>query len=140
MSKLLALLVLTCFSSSAVAETPEQNIVAIRAKMLELTGSSAIECGLVQFGDSSRAPWQCAQDADKIGRPFWFALEGRRTDSAIWRLLLRAPSGKRYVVFYTSNDQGQPEFVPHFDVTECHRPFKPVENTFFGVNCGPDVP
>lgn len=140
MLKYLAILILALSISHAIAEEPGQNETAIRTKMLELTGPSATNCGLLERGSPLRPAWKCAQKADRAGKPFWLALEGHRTDSAVWHAVARGPGGKRYVIFYTSNNAGQMEFEPHFTVTDCNEPFQLFKDSLFILRCGPDVP
>lgn len=124
----------------AIAEEPAQDTTAIRIKMLEWTGSSSVSCGILERGDDLAPAWKCAQAADRSNKPFWLALEGLRTDSAVWHMVARGPSGKRYVIFYSSNNAGQREFKPHFTITDCNEPFQLFEDSLFILRCGPDVP
>lgn len=140
MLKYLALVALVLLSFRVVAEEPGQSEAAIRGKMLELAGSSAVDCGLIKRGAELRGPWKCARGADRAGKAFWLGLEGARTDSAVWHLVARGPNGKRYVIFYTSNNYGQMEFKPDFTITECNEPFQLFRDSLFILRCGPDVP
>jgi hypothetical protein len=140
MLKLFATLVLALAPGFVSAEHPEENETAMRAKMLELAGPGALQCGLVERKAALAAAWQCAREAEESAKPFWLAVIGHRTDSAVWHLIARDRSGKRYVIFYTSNNSGQPEFEPHFGVIACNEPFHLVEDSLFRLRCGPDVP
>ena len=140
MSKYPALMALALQTSGAMAHEPEPNMATIRTKMQELVGPTAVNCGLLERGGNLHSAWKCAQDADREGRPFWLAAEGQRTDSAVWHIVARRPDGKRYVVFYTSNNYGQPEFDPYFGVTDCTEPFQLFKDSQFMLRCGPDVP
>lgn len=140
MLRVIASLILAFSLHGATAKEPDQSKAAIRAKMLELAGPRAIRCGMIEHGKRLGPAWRCAQDADRAGKPFWLAQGGRRTDSVIWHLMARGPGKKRYVIFYTSNNFGQPTFDPYFSITECNEPFQLFENSLFGLRCGPDVP
>src|SRR5690348_1942809 len=140
MLRSLAILVLISAAPFVHAEEPQQNEVAIRAEMLKLAGPTAIQCGFLKRGGALRPAWKCAQRADHAGKPFWLVLEGVQTDSTVWHAIARGSSGKRYVIFYTSNDFGQMKFEPHFTVTDCNEPFELFENDLFILRCGPDVP
>jgi hypothetical protein len=122
------------------AESPEENETAIRAKMLELAGPTAIQCGLLRRGQRLEPAWKCAQIADKSQKPFWLAVEGYRFDSAVWLAIARGPGGKRYRVFYSSNDAGEADFAPSFHITDCHERFQLFRKSLFFMRCGPDVP
>ena len=140
MLRFLAIGLLLAPALGACTERLDENEIAIRQQMLSAVGSDAEQCGSVPGGAAFQAAWNCAQQADREGRPFWLAIEGHRTDSAVWHIIARAPSGKRSVVFYTSNNSGQPEFEPHFTFTECREPFQLFEQSQFMLRCGPDVP
>ncbi len=140
MWKYIAFFVLTSFAFQAVGEAPEQNQVAIRAKMLELAGPASLNCGLLSHGSRLRPAWKCAQAADKAQKPFWLAVEGRCTDSDVWLAIARGSDSKRYVIFYTSNEAGESQFEPHFSVTTCDERFMLFKNSLFMLRCGPDVP
>ena len=140
MLRLLAIVLFVLAPLVAQAELPEENEAAIRSKMRELAGPTAVACGLVDRKAALAAAWRCAKRADKAAQPFWLAVIGHRTDSAVWHLIARDQSGKRYVIFYTSNNSGQPEFEPHFGVTACNEPFQLFEDSLFRLRCGPDVP
>jgi hypothetical protein len=140
MWKFVGLVVLASLAFQASAEEPEQNKAAIRAKMSELAGTAAVNCGLLERGGPLASAWKCAQAADSAKKPFWLALEESRTDSAVWLAVARGPNGKRYAIFYTSNEYGQMDFKPHFTVTVCNEPFQLFEDSMFILRCGPDVP
>ena len=140
MLKFLAIWLFLAPAPAAGVEHLDENEVAIREKMLSAVGADAEQCGSVPGGAPLEAAWNCAQQADREGRAFWLAIEGHRTDSAIWHIITRDPSGKRSVFFYTSNNWGQPTFEPHFTLTECREPFELFEQSQFMLRCGPDVP
>jgi hypothetical protein len=105
-----------------------------------MVGANALECGAVKPGGPLDQAWECATSADRNKRTFWLAVEGRRTDSAVWHVIARTASGERYIVFYTSNEAGQPSFEPSFTFTACNEPFQLFRNDLFRLRCGPDVP
>jgi hypothetical protein len=140
MWKYIAFFLLTSLAFQAVGDVPDQNKVAIRNKMLELAGPTALDCGLLPQGSRLRKAWKCAQAADEARKPFWLAVEGRRTDSDVWLAIGRGTDSKRYVIFYTSNEAGESQFEPHFSVTACDEPFMLFKNSLFMLRCGPDVP
>jgi hypothetical protein len=140
MWKYIAFFLLTSLAFKAVGDVPDQNQVAIRVKMLELAGPTAINCGLLSNGSRMRPAWKCAQAADKARRPFWLAVKGQRTDSDVWLAIARGSDSKRYQVFYTSNEAGESQFKPHFSVTACNEPFMLFKSSLFMLRCGPDVP
>jgi hypothetical protein len=135
----IALLLLTGPETRA-SQPLQQDQSAIVVKMTELAGPHAVSCGLVDLAHPFEAAWECAQAADRRSKPFWLAAEGHRTDSAVWLAIARNASGKRYVVFYTSNESGQQSFEPSFNVTPCLEPFQLVRKSLFFLRCGPDVP
>jgi len=130
---LLALLSIACSAA-------DPNERAIEGRLRQLAGVNAVVCGLVRQDRDPSAAWRCAQESDAARKPFWLAVEGRPTDSAVWHVVTRTMTGNRLVIFYTSNNHGGREFEPHFTEHECSEPFQFFEGRMFTLRCGPDVP
>ena len=126
--------------TGCVKQPLDQNEVAITEKLTALTGKEAIICGLVRKEQNPSEAWRCAENNDLTGKPFWFAMEDWPTDAAIWHIIARTASGKRYVIFYTSNNSGQSQFAPKFGEYECNEPFRFFLHDMFPLRCGQDVP
>src|SRR5690348_7247399 len=115
---LLGMLLLVANSAASQA-AGNPNEAAIIQKMSDLIGPNAQHCGLIKRGQSVRQGWLCAKSFDSKGAAFWLAAEDLQTDSAVRHIIARSASGKRYVIFYTSNKWGQPQFEPSFSVQLC---------------------
>lgn len=86
-----------------------------------LTGPQARECGFVAHDQDPAPAWQCVEDADELGVPYWIAIERVGIDSDVWVAGLRTPSGMRYVLTYDSNYMGTAEPLPRFIREACNR-------------------
>jgi len=131
-------LLLAFLSTACSARDPNER--AIEGRLTHLAGEDAVACGLVRQGQDPTAAWRCAQESDAARRPFWLAVEGRPTDSAVWHAVTRSTSGRRFVIFYTSNNHGGREFEPHFSEHECSEAFQFFPERMFTLRCGPEVP
>lgn len=131
-------LFLTFLCSACSAQDPNEK--AIEGRLTQLAGEDAVVCGLVRQGQDPTGAWRCAQESDAARKPFWVAVEGLSTDSAVWHAVTRTTSGNRLVIFYTSNNYGRREFEPHFREHGCAEPFQLFARQMFTLRCGPDVP
>ena len=118
----------------------DPNEAAITQRLTNLAGDKAIACGTVRVTQDPAAAWRCAKSSDISQKPFWLAIEEHPTDSAVWQIITRTGTGKRYVIFYTSNNYGQPQFDPYFGEYECAEQFYFFPGEMFTLRCGPDVP
>ena len=137
------ILVVTAFLASPCASAQSetgQDEAAITSKMSSLVGTGAYACGLIKQHSALRQAWKCAQTQDSKHIAFWLAVEGHHTDSSVWHIVARAPSGERYIIFYTSNNFGQSSFAPSFTISPCHHSFKLREGGLFLFGCGKDAP
>lgn len=109
---------------------------ALERKLASISGVAGTNCGLIKLMPDPTLAWACAKAHEASKKPFWLALQMRSTDSEIWQAIAQNNDGNRYVIFYTSNNFGQPEFLPHFDVHECFKPFSFNPTGFFLFECG----
>ena len=117
---------------------PSEN--AIAREMVSLVGRNAVACGLAGSRKDAVSSWDCAIENERERKAFWFAVGGGGTDSEIWHIIARSEAGERFVLFYTSNNAGHSEFVPHFTKHECGEPFRLFPDERFMLRCGEDVP
>jgi hypothetical protein len=136
----ISLLTFLLLTIAQAQPTLGQDESVIAKKMSVLAGKDAHVCGLVRQGESLKNGWQCAKSQDSKRSPFWLAVAGHSVDSQVWHIIARSVSGKRYVVFYSSNDSGEPGFEPSFTITECREPFRLTKASLFVLRCGKDVP
>ena len=123
--------------TSVLAETgSDRDAKIIASRLVELVGKDAQSCGLVRLGMPFQSAWQCATAQDEAGASFWLAREAQPVDSRVWYIVARSRDGRRYWIFYTSNDDGQLEFKPSFTISECARKF--TEENLGTPWCGPN--
>ena len=112
----------------------------ITSKLVELSGTSASDCGILHLNNSLESGWNCAVENDADARPFWLAVETQGIDSETWRAIGRDKKGSRYVLTYDSNPAGSPDLDPRVTVDACTSNFEWAHQEAFVLGCSGSAP
>jgi len=98
------------------------------SEIARLAGRDAQPCGIVALGKDAPAGWACAQAAERAGRPYWLAFEGRGDDSLVGHAAIRTSAGTRLLLDYDSSPFGH-GLYPRLVTTTCPWPvvYQPAE-------------
>lgn len=89
------------------------------AQLVRHAGRAATQCGLFKLDDPAPAGWQCAQAAERAGRPYWFAFFGPGEDSMVGIAAIRTPTGAHVVLEFDSDPNGGNADHPQVRTTAC---------------------
>jgi hypothetical protein len=88
----------------------------------KIGGPTAVDCGGVRPGESPRAIDRCAVEAFRSGRPFIARYYNESIDSIMAIVLIRAPDGRAFRVYYDSAPCGGPGCPERLVQRPCERP------------------
>ena len=128
---LISSLLAICFSACA-EDAHHASARLVKTELARLSGTSAVDCGLVPLGQSAERAWACALAAQKSKKPFWLAFQERSIDSVMWLAVGRDAHGNPYVLTYDSSPYGRPGLHPRIsrDICASNTKFDPQAENF----------
>ena len=131
---------LSCLLSACTNSVHQPIASPITSKLVELSGPSANDCGIIHLNASLESGWNCAVENDADARPFWLAVRTRGIDSDSWRAIGRARNGDRFVLSYDSNPSGGPGLNPRIIVDACAGNFEWAHQEAYVLGCSGSAP
>ena len=132
---ILSYLLIACTNS---AHQPTASPVT--GKLLELSGHSANDCGIILLNTGLETGWDCAVENDADAHPFWLAVQTGGIDSDTWRAIGRAKNGDRYVLSYDARPGGSPGLNPRVTVENCTGNFEWSHQEAYVLGCSGSAP
>ena len=125
--RLLAALAVLVVSAAGCARdsdpAPFPRASPVTERLVQLTGSRRIDCGIFYFGEPTELGWQCARKADAEQRPFWLAIHSMGIDSKAWIAIGRDRYRRRFFLMDLSDPKDQTIPNPKIIVIHCKGSF-----------------
>lgn len=137
--RLLSAALLAGLAVAAQARDARDAREPFETELARLAGRDAQQCGIVALGRDAKAGWECAQAAERAGRPYWLAFEGLGDDSLVGRAAIRTAAGKRLLLDYDSSPFGR-GLYPRFTTTTCPWPIAYDTKQPMPFECSAPIP